>query len=170
MDKFVVKWPRVEQFDFSCSENVHNDRSYQTNISLTSALPSDSSESTDQISTCIEQTIQYNEFNNHVTDSDKGSRGRVFQEQWQKKLGWLFYDEAKQRAFCSVCTNARDKGMPLPTSSRQISTFKCFADDGFENWRKALERFHRREKSDLHRAAISMVRSKGKQPVTQMIT
>ena len=137
MDQFVVKWPRVKKFDVSCSEYVYYDRSYQTNIS-------------------------YNEFNEHVTDSDKGSRGRVFQEQWKKKLGWLFYDEAKQRAFCSVCTNARDKGMPLPTSSRQISTFKCFADDGFENWRKALERFHR--------AAISMVRSKGKQPVTQMIT
>ena len=106
MDKFVVKRPRVEQLDISCTENVHDDGSYRTNASLTSALPSDSSESVDQISTCDEQTMQYNEFNEHVTDSDKESRGRVFQEQWKKKLGWLFYDEAKQRAFCSVCTNA----------------------------------------------------------------
>ena len=60
--------------------------------------------------------------------------------------------------------------MPLPTSSRQINAFKCSADDGFENWRKAFERLHRREKSDLHRAANSMAKSMGKQPVTQMIS
>ena len=60
--------------------------------------------------------------------------------------------------------------MPLPTSSRQISAFKCFVDDGFENQQKALEKFHMREKSDLRGAAILMVKSKGKQPVTQMIS
>ena len=67
--------------------------------------------------------------------------GRTFQESWKQKFNRLIYENEKQRAFCSTCKAARDDNMPLPVSSKQMSSAKCFVEDGFGNWKKALENF-----------------------------
>ena len=95
--------------------------------------------------------------------------GRTFQENWKTMFHWLFYENEKERAFCSTCKTASEEGMPLPTSSTQISSFKCFVEDGFKNWKKALEKFRSHEKSDFHRAAAFMLSSNKKQSVSQLI-
>ena len=95
--------------------------------------------------------------------------GRSFQESWKQMFDWLFYESEKERAFCSTCKTASDEGMALPTSSTQISSFKCFVENGFKNWKKALEKFRSHEKSDFHRAAAFMLSSKKKQSVSQLI-
>ena len=82
---------------------------------------------------------------------------------------WLFYENEKKRVFCSTCESAADEGMPLPTLSTQISSIKCFVENGFDNWKKALEKFRSHKKSDFHRAAVSMLSSKKKQSVSQLI-
>ena len=75
--------------------------------------------------------------------------GRTFQESWKQKFNWLFYENEEQRAFCGTCKAARGENMPLPTSSKQMSSGKCFVEDGFGNWKKALENFQSHEKSDF---------------------
>ena len=51
-----------------------------------------------------------------------------------------------------------------------MSSAKCFVEDGFGNWKKALEKFQSHEKSDFHRAAVLFTSSKGKQSVSQLIS
>ena len=60
--------------------------------------------------------------------------------------------------------------MPSPTSSKQMSSAKCFIEDGFGNWKKALEKFQSHEKSDFHRGAVSFTSSKGKQSISPLIS
>jgi hypothetical protein len=100
----------------------------------------------------------------------KCGTGRTFQESWKQKFNWLLYENEKQRVFCGICKTARDNDMPLPTSSTQLSSIKCSVEDGFSNWKKALEKFQSHEKSDFHRAAVSLTSSKEKQSVSQLIS
>ena len=53
---------------------------------------------------------------------------------------------------------------------RQLSSIKCFVEDGFSNWKKILEKFQAHEKSDFHRAAVSLTSWKEKQSVSQLIS
>ncbi len=45
---------------------------------------------------------------------------------------------------------SRKKGL-LTFSKRQLN---CFVEDGFCNWKKALEKFLEHERSDMHKEAI----------------
>ena len=96
--------------------------------------------------------------------------GRNFQENWKEMFTWLLHDNEKDKGFCSICKAARADNMPLPTSSRQIASAKCFIEDGFGKWKKALETFRSHEKSDFHQAAVLFMSSKKKQPVSQLIS
>ena len=52
--------------------------------------------------------------------------------------------------------------MPLSTSSKKFASAKCFFEDGFENWKKALKTFQSHAKFDFQRAAVLSASSKGK--------
>ena len=176
MDKFVIRKPRElsdkpSQSLTPSSDNEFRDLNYDAGISSSDADYDDRA----GLSLSVESTADCSTNSSQNTEKEhenkaKGKCGRTFQQSWKRKFEWLFYENEKQRTFCSICTTASDDGMPLPTSPTQISSFKCFVEDGFGNWKKALEKFQSHEKSDFHRAAVSMVSSKGKQSVTQLIS
>ena len=49
--------------------------------------------------------------------------------------------------------------MPLPRSSREKDSYEAFILNGFSNWKKALQIFGSHERSELHRASVSMIAS-----------
>ena len=64
-----------------------------------------------------------------------GNHERSFQESWYKKYPWLEYSISKNAAFCFWCYLFK----PL----NRESVDDVFIRDGFNNWKKALERFNR---------------------------
>ena len=50
-------------------------------------------------------------------------------------------DAAKNKAFCEVCTVAKNMGAPLPSTTHDQESFRAFVWDGFSSWAKALQRF-----------------------------
>ena len=97
------------------------------------------------------------------TDTKKGVNvkpyGRQYQPKWAEKYNWLSFDTLKNCVYCSECKKAVQMSMPLPKSSREKDSYLTFVENGFSNWKKALDRFQSHENSEFHRAAISMVRS-----------
>ena len=73
---------------------------------------------------------------------------------------WLFYDNDKDKVLCNSCTKLINQGIPIPISSRQVDSCKCFVENGFSSWKKALQTFQRHEQSNLHRASFIAVRNK----------
>lgn len=69
----------------------------------------------------------------------------------------LVYEATKNKVFCEVCTTAKNMGAPLPSTTHDQESLKAFVRDGFSSWAKALERFRFHEKSNLHRATVSIV-------------
>ena len=184
MDKFVVRKPRKDidgQYELSGNESRENDTlllsSYvdfgsEADISrLDNSVETSAVEDTEEDNDNINN---YNSQNTKVTEQTKiklakEKCGQSFQESRKQMFHWLFYENDKEKVFCSTCKTASDEGMPLPTSSTQISSFKCFVEIGFNNWKKALEKFCSNEKSDFHRTAAFMLSSKKKRSVSQLI-
>ena len=86
-------------------------------------------------------------------------KGRKFKQSWNKKYKWVLYDCEKEKVFCSTCIKATQMKMPLPRSSREKDSYEAFILNGFSNWKKALQIFGSHERSELHRASVSMIAS-----------
>ena len=71
--------------------------------------------------------------------------------------------------FCSICVTATNQGLPKPTMARQIDSFRCFLESGFNNWKKALYTFQSHERSDLHRASVAVFKASGKETVSSLL-
>ena len=54
-------------------------------------------------------------------------------------------DAAKNKAFCEVCTVAKNMGAPLPSTTHDQESFRAFVWDGFSSWAKALQRFSKQD-------------------------
>ena len=92
-------------------------------------------------------------------------RGRKFQPSWLKPFPWLQYfefdsqpteanDAAKAASsssyvLCRVCRECEDKKL-FKFSTKKEQTF---ISDGFSNWKKALQKFKKHERSECHREA-----------------
>ena len=77
--------------------------------------------------------------------------GRNFLGKWFKSYTWLTICTNRKKAFCFSCQTATNKG---------LITMSTKADDavsstGFDNWKKALEKFRLHEQSDAHKEAIT---------------
>ena len=169
MDKFVIRKRKpthpIDEDEPSNNDSENSDLLISSDVDYDAGLLSvEVSKPEKDFGTGSSQTTVQHE--NNV----KRKCGRTFQESWKQKFNWLIYENEKQRAFCSTCKAARDENMPLPTSSKQMSSAKCFVEDGFGNWKKALEKFQSHEKSDFLRAAVLFTSSKGKQSVSQLIS
>ena len=168
MDKFVIRKrkptnPIDEQSNNESEDSdllISSDADYEAGLLLSVEV----SKPEKDFGSGSSQTIVQHE------NKAKRKCGRTFQESWKQKFNWLFYENEKQRAFCGICKAARDDDVPLPTSSKQFASAKCFVEDGFGNWKKALETFQSHEKSDFHRAAVLLTSSKEKQSVSQLIS
>ncbi|KAJ8911105.1 hypothetical protein NQ315_003367 [Exocentrus adspersus] len=58
------------------------------------------------------------------------------------------------KIFCSICKNAYDSKVPLPSSVSDQKSINSFVVEGFCNWKKATERFKIHESSTMHKASL----------------
>lgn len=70
---------------------------------------------------------------------------RTFLTPWLNKYDWLEHDQINDRAFCKLC-----KSM----SSNSNNNVSVFISEGFNNWKKSVERFNMHERSELHKTNI----------------
>ena len=126
MDKFIVKRPRLELVEGnSCAS-----------VSATANVPS---------------TISTSDNTQHTdTKSSKISTIRKFKSDWLVTYTWLSYDEHVDKAYCKTCRQADDQ--QLLEDAKFVKG--AFIQDGFSDWKHAIERFKGHEKSDSHRAAV----------------
>ena len=72
-----------------------------------------------------------------------------FQLQWYKKFPWLSVCVARKKVFCLYCQYGTQHN--LITFSKLGE--KAFTETGFQNWRKAMDKFKYHEGSHVHREA-----------------
>ncbi len=95
----------------------------------------------------------------HADNSKKSSHGkRVYLPVWSKTFKWIKYVPSVDKVFCSTCQLSTHSDMPLP-SGCQAKGVSTFVTDGFNNWKKAVERFKTHEKTAYHRAATQNILS-----------
>lgn len=71
---------------------------------------------------------------------------RSFCSKWFKIFTWLHYDQSKDRAFCFDCISFYHKTNHKLDKHIELS----FLIDGFNNWKKAHEKFRSHENSKIH--------------------
>ena len=111
-----------------------------------------------------------NEYNPYQP-SDKAilstlSKGkRNFLSSWYKQHPWLTVCVAKKKAFCLYCRYAVKHDL-LTFSKMGENAFVC---TGFDNWKKALEKFKAHSNSSTHKEAKMKWASLGKPTVQQQL-
>ena len=78
---------------------------------------------------------------------------RTVQKDWFKSYSWLSFCTTRCKLFCHYCRHAVEQN--LLTFSKNAEG--AFSEDGFENWKKAIERFKSHETSIAHREAVPKV-------------
>ena len=78
------------------------------------------------------------------------NEGRNFQARWYGAFSWITLCTNNKKAFCFYCRLAECKGI-LSFSTKAEPTFST---RGFNNWRKALEKFKHHDASNAHAEAV----------------
>ena len=81
-----------------------------------------------------------------------GKQRRSFCSSWYQKYPWLHYQEANDSVLCFHCHVAERRHLPI-TLNKDVA----FLSVGFSNWKKAIERFNKHEKTTSHRQAVELV-------------
>ena len=128
--------------------------------SQTSGRPVLGSSSCDLLTPCTSECCMNPESPNQPVDptvlsSTKQAIGskniyRCFNQQWYRKISWIHVCTTRNRVFCYYCMLAYSKGLLMLNSHYKTAFFV----EGFQNWKKALERFHIHETSDCHKEAM----------------
>ena len=90
---------------------------------------------------------------------------RKIQPSWYEKYTWISVCTSKFRVFCTICRHAKQQNF-LTFSKCQSSTF---VEEGFGNWRKALQRFQEHEKSMTHREAAVKIAASRSTPIATIL-
>lgn len=80
----------------------------------------------------------------------KKSYSRCIQPSWYQKYPWITVCTTSYKIFCHPCRFARQKGL-ITFSRRQAHSF---VEEGFYNWKKALEKLEEHDKSEMHKEAL----------------
>lgn len=86
------------------------------------------------------------------TGKKQGNKSRHFCAEWYKSYPWLVLCTTSFKAFCYLCKYCSSKGYLSDKSADE-----AFITNGFNNWKKAHERYKQHAKSNSHREAIMMV-------------
>ena len=92
---------------------------------------------------------------------------RAFCSSWYRRYPWLHYQEADDKVFCFYCQVAEKKDLGS-VALRAGNLDDKFVRTGFTDWKKALTKFEKHQKSVFHRDAMDMVVGK-EQNVGQML-
>lgn len=101
----------------------------------------------------LHTTFIYTHIHFSGTDADGNkTRRRNFRIEWKEMYPWLQLKEegGNQVVKCSICTEAVDCKVLLPTDSRSLNTKQAFVVDGFHSWSHALNSFKKHETSRFH--------------------
>ena len=98
----------------------------------------------------------------------KKKHSRAIQTSWYKSYPWITVCTSRYMIFCVSCRSANGQG--LLTFSKRSNL--AFVQDGFSNWKKALQTFQEHEASSMHReAALKLAaKSSGVRVDTQLST
>ena len=77
------------------------------------------------------------------------SKGRKFLPQWYKQFPWLNICTTKRAVYCLYCCFSCHHNLNQFTRREE----KVFTEVGFQNWKKAIEKFKSHERSTAHRDA-----------------
>ena len=79
----------------------------------------------------------------------QGQQNRYFQQSWFKDHSWISYCITLHKAFCFSCRFAASKSL-ISERNKSSNSYSAFVINGFDNWKKAKQRLHEHEKSQLH--------------------
>lgn len=100
------------------------------------------------------------------TKKRQGKQNRSFNTNWYRDHKWLSFCTSQGKVFCFYCQKAACDGL-LPSGSRTDSTL---ITTGFDNWKKAKDKFRAHEKSQTHRDALFAHRAHKQPPVTAQLS
>ena len=102
------------------------------------------------------KTVLFNRLTNICSNRPNGNRGVgtvfFFSPHWYKTFPWLTVCTARGKVFCWYCTH-----MSLSASGTALLSKRqenVFTETGFDNWKKASEKFTTHSQSNLHREAM----------------
>ena len=84
-----------------------------------------------------------------TTQQKSGQKFRSLNPKWYKDFKWLHFCVVRKKVFCHYCLQCYNKGLLTMTKKYE----DAFILNGFENWKKARERFERHQVSECHREA-----------------
>ena len=85
-----------------------------------------------------------------ATKKKQGKQSRSFCSSWFKDHRWLSFCVSHSKVFCFYCRTATSRGW-LTFSTKAENTFTA---RGFNNWKKAKQKFREHEQSLAHREAM----------------
>ena len=93
----------------------------------------------------------YHPSNILLSKKRQGKQNRSFQRGWFMEHKWLTYCETHHKVFCFSCRSALSRGLICVPSKGHV-----FVSKGFDNWKKAKERFREHERCQVHREAMQL--------------
>ena len=93
---------------------------------------------------------------------------RCLNPQWYRDYKWLHFCQSSMKLFCFYCLLAHRANPNLASSTRHCKT--AFVKEGYQNWKKATERFNNHQPSELHRNAVFKYESSKQPTITQQIS
>lgn len=87
-----------------------------------------------------------------ATKRIQGGKHRQFLVEWYKLYPWLVLCTSSSKSFCYLCKYCSDKGYLLDKYAD-----KAFVSSGFNNWKKAHQRFKQHEQSSSHKESVMKV-------------
>lgn len=99
--------------------------------------------------------------------SGNKKKKRCIKPQWFRSFSWLTLCESQNKLFCYICRKEDRRSTIIFSKNAE----KAFTQDGFNNWKKAIEKFKGHEHSLCHReASIKYKASQNQQPVSQQLS
>jgi hypothetical protein len=157
IQNFFLSGPSQPDEATSCLEQQENAPSNQPTIELaTSFVTFPSSSQIDARTSCQAGCCTLNIAFHPKTEKElKGTinkDGRRCQLSWFTTFPWLDFCISRNKVFCFVCRAASIGGKHPPGIKNQKD---AFVNEGFDNWKRAIERFDVHSKSKVHLACAS---------------
>ncbi|XP_065900823.1 zinc finger MYM-type protein 1-like [Dysidea avara] len=85
------------------------------------------------------------------------SHSRTIQSSWYEAHPWITVCTSEYKVYCATCRAANEQCL-----LNSIHAKSTFIRQGFNNWKKALEKFREHECSNMHREAVEKLTAKAK--------
>ena len=145
------------------SQSISNSQSQDNHEDGTSSSTTHENNGVDiPQSICTAQCCSSDEKGFHPIDKPTlhliATEKRNFQSQWYKQFPWLTICTTYKKVFCLHCRYATKHNLLSFSKMGE----KAFTETGFQNWKKALEKFKSHEASHAHREALSKWMARGR--------